>query len=70
MDFKEKMMQAAAEKKSVAAVDGVEVMELKKQLQAYDENIRMSDQEKKNIAMGIAPKKQLNTGSIIARLKA
>lgn len=69
LDFKEKMMQAAAEKK-LSAVDGVEVMELKKQLQAYDENIRQSDQEKKNIAMGIAPKKQLNTGSIIARLKA
>jgi len=32
--------------------------------------LRIADQEKKDIAMGIKPKKALNTNSILAKLKA
>jgi hypothetical protein len=42
MDFKEKMMQAAEEKK-MANVGGAAMTELQKQLQAHDEGVRLAD---------------------------
>ena len=59
MDFKEKMLQAAEEKK-MANVGGVAMTELQKQLQAHDEGVRLSDQEKKRAELGLTPKKVFN----------
>jgi len=42
MDFKEKMI-AAAEEKKMANVGGTAITELQKQLQAHDENVRVAD---------------------------
>jgi hypothetical protein len=42
MDFKEKMMQAAEEKK-LANIGGAAMSELQKQLQAHDEGVRLAD---------------------------
>jgi hypothetical protein len=59
MDFKEKMLQAAEEKKA-ANVGGVAMTELTKQLQAHDEGVRLNAEEKKRADMGIVTKKVFN----------
>jgi len=68
MDFKEKMM-AAAEEKRLANVGGNAVTELQKQLQAHDEGVRLQDQEKKRAEMGLAPKKTFNIHDKLKALK-
>ena len=68
MDFKEKMMQAAEEKK-MANVGGAAMSELQKQLQAHDEGVRLADQEKKRAELGLTPKKQFNLQDKLRALK-
>ena len=68
MDFKEKMMQAAEEKK-MANVGGAAMSELQKQLQAHDEGVRLADQEKKRAELGLTPKKVFNLQDKLRALK-
>lgn len=59
MDFKEKMM-AAAEEKRLANVGGNALTDLQKKLKDHDETIRQVDQDKKRADLGLAPKRVFN----------
>ena len=68
MDFKEKMIAAAQEKKN-ENVGGNAVSELQKALQAHDEGVKLADQEKKRADLGLAPKRVFNIKDKMKEMK-
>jgi hypothetical protein len=67
MDFKEKMM-AAAEEKKMANIGGVNMTELQKKLNEHDENVKAVEQDKKRVEAGFAPKKVFNIKDLQKKL--
>lgn len=69
MDFKEKMM-AAAEEKRLANIGGSTLGDLQKKLREHDETVKLVDQDKKREELGLAPKRTFNIKEKMMALKA
>ena len=69
MDFKEKMI-AAAEEKKLANIGGTTLTDLQKALLEHDENVKQNELEKKRVELGIAPKKLFNIKDKMKELAA
>mmetsp|Transcript_17685 Transcript_17685/g.29893 ORF Transcript_17685/g.29893 Transcript_17685/m.29893 type:complete len:238 (-) Transcript_17685:49-762(-) len=68
MDFKEKMI-AAAEEKKMTNLGGVAIQELQKQLMQHDEDVRTAEDAGKRAELGITKNKNFNFKDKIAELK-